>query len=117
MHRNFWSFLRNLAFKKIWRSKLFGLNGRIIIGLAVALVMTICLITLVLEKFYFASFLILILLLPLVVGFIGIYYNNMDLLLGGLIAFFVILLICNILIKWYEKNDYVNIDLSKYKNE
>lgn len=90
----------------------FGVNGRVLIGLACVVLMLPALIILVLKKAYFALFLFLLLILPLVVAFIGIYYDNAYFLLGGLIAFFIALFV----LKRYGKHKDDNIDYEKYKN-
>lgn len=89
----------------------FGLDGRVTIGLICLLIIVPSIIILFFKKFYLVSFLVTILVTPMVVAFVGIYYDNMNLVLCGLIVFFVILLIYLILIKRHNKNkDTINYD-------
>lgn len=92
----------------------FGLNGRIIAGLFCALLIASGIIILIYKKLYLISFLALILIAPMVVMFIGIYYDNLKLIFGGLLTFIIILCIYLIIIKRREKKE-DNIDYDKYK--
>lgn len=93
----------------------FGLNGRVIFGLVCALFILTAIIELILKKSYFLSLLIIILVTPMFVGFIGIYCDNIYLVSGGLIVFLIILSIYLIIIKRFKKNK-DTIDYDKYKN-
>ncbi|GFZ29985.1 hypothetical protein CSC2_05110 [Clostridium zeae] len=50
------------------------------------------------------------------VGFIGIYYDNIILVTGGLIGFLILLGLYVILMKRYQRNK-DNINYDKYKND
>lgn len=89
----------------------FGINGRVLIGLVGILLMLPFLIIAILKRAYFALFLFLLIFLPLLVGLIGIYYDNVYIVLGGLIALFISFFV----LKRYETNKDDNIDYEKYK--
>lgn len=101
--------------RSLGNSNYFGINGNIIVGLFCLSIIVPFIIMMIIKKFYLVSFLITILLIPMVVGFVGLYYKNINLVLGGIIVFFIILSIYLIFMRRHNKNkDTINYD--RYRN-
>jgi hypothetical protein len=94
----------------------FGLNLRVLIGLAVTVLVGSVIILLLIKKQYLGAFWFFIIILPLAFGFVGMYYDDLKLVGGGLLAFFISLTIGNMVLKRYANNDDSKIDYDRYRN-
>jgi hypothetical protein len=71
----------------------FGSNSQVIImGIAI-LFSAILIAVIVLKKYYIPAILLTSILTPVAISFFGMYFNNLYMLFGGLILFFVALVI------------------------
>ncbi|AJA48638.1 hypothetical protein CPAST_c25690 [Clostridium pasteurianum DSM 525 = ATCC 6013] len=98
----------------------FGLNGRVLIGIIAGIIIGMALIILITKKFYFASFIFLVLFSPMIITYIGMYYDNTTLMDVGFVTFIIILIIFLIITKRYvrttnDSDDNINYD--RYKNK
>lgn len=86
----------------------YGLNGRIILGTISVVILLIMILCLFVKKYYFASIIVLIMVMPIITGVIGIYMDNLYLVIGSLASFFIVIPILLKVLKNYKKNHHIN---------
>lgn len=83
----------------------FGLNGKIVVAFTTLVIVSFALVYLVIKKYYLASLIMFIMILPLIMCVIGMYLNNEYLAGGGIALFIIILPLLIKLIKNIERSE------------
>lgn len=95
--------LLGMALSKYMGNK-FGVNGRIYVGIGALIFVLIGVIILIFFKKYSAVLVICFLFLPLIMSLIGIYLNNIYIVLAGVALFIVFWKIIIKVLSWFNKN-------------
>lgn len=68
----------------------YGDNGKITIVGSIIVIIALSILYLIIKKNYLSAIIIFAILLPLIIGFIGMYLNSLYLVIGGIASIFII---------------------------
>jgi len=78
-----------MAFSKFIRVD-YGVNGQLAVMIGSLFIILIAILYLILTKKYFGAFCIFCFTMPLIVGTVGMYLENLYLVFGGIALFFIV---------------------------
>lgn len=81
----------------------FGGNAQLMAMSICALITVLVIIIMIFQKYYLASLLMFILALPVFIGIVGAYLDNLYIMIGSIVAIFVVLFIIIKFLPKYKK--------------